>query len=619
MTTTAGLRIRHLSFLGPQKPTAAVYFGPGFNVLYGASDTGKSFVADAIDFMLGGKGPLRDIPEREGYDRVLLGLETLDGKAFTIHRSTSGGGFKLFDGLHVDTVPEQGGTELREQHSDRRDDNLSKYLLQQVGLTDRRIRRNRANDTNSLSFRNLARLAIVDEEEIIQKRSPLSDGNVVADTPNTSTFKLLLTGVDDSALVSSSRSTPAEHSRAGQLELLDQLISDHQAQIRELSGPPKELEEQDARLENSMHSRAEQLATTEAQYRDASSKRRDLRKRLEEANERLTEIHVLLERFALLQQHYQSDIERLEGIEEAGSLFSTLSDGRCPLCGAEPAHQHKSEECEGNPEEIVKAARAEITKISLLQEDLAKTITQLKSEAKNLERRLPRLETNISELSSFIESQVSPNLRAMRQTYSELADKRAEVREALGLYRTLKDLQDRKAILEAEEQKAGGGNADTDLPSSSIDRFSTVVLDLLKQWHFPNVQRVHFDQRMRDLVIDGKNRIAFGKGLRAITQSAFSIGLLQYCRKQDTPHPGFVLLDSPLLSYKEPDGDDDDLRHTDLKQPFYHYLQGIDDDQQVIIIENTDPPADVQALPQAIKFTGNPDEGRAGLFDTSRS
>ena len=52
MTTTAGLQIRHLSFLGPQKPVAAVHFGPGFNVLYGASDTGKSFVADAIDFML---------------------------------------------------------------------------------------------------------------------------------------------------------------------------------------------------------------------------------------------------------------------------------------------------------------------------------------------------------------------------------------------------------------------------------------------------------------------------------------------------------------------------------------------------------------------------------------
>ena len=75
-----------------------------------------------------------------------------------------------------------------------------------------------------------------------------------------------------------------------------------------------------------------------------------------------------------------------------------------------------------------------------------------------------------------------------------------------------------------------------------------------------------------------------------------------------------MILDSPLLSYKEPDGQDDDLRHTDLKQRFYHYLQSTPDDQQVIIVENTDPPADVQSLPQALKFSGTPDDGRVGLF-----
>jgi hypothetical protein len=614
MTTVLGLRIRHLSFLGPHRPPATIQFGPGFNVLYGASDTGKSFVVDAIDFMLGGKGPLRDIPEREGYDRILLGVENLNGKTFTIHRSTAGGLFTLFDGLHVDAVPADKGTELHEAHRDNRDDNLSRFLLAEVGLLDKRIRRNRANDTNSLSFRNVVRLAIVDEEEIIQKRSPLSDGNLVADTANTSTFKLLLTGVDDSSLTSSTRSTSAEQSRIGQLELLDQLIAEQQAQIRELSGPPKDLEDQDQRLDQTLQTRAVQLATTETQYREALAKRRDFRKRQQEAEERLVEIQVLLERFALLQRHYGSDVQRLEGIEEAGTLFSSLSDGACPLCGAEPTHQHKSEHCEGNPEEVVFAAQAELGKISVLQEDLSKTIDQLEKESRSLERRLPNLEGSIAELSVFIESQISPNLRSMRQSYSEIADKKAEVREALGLYRTFKDLQDRKAALEAQVKNSGGDTADSDLPSSSIHRFSNVVLEMLKEWHFPNVQNVHFDQRQRDLVIDGKNRTSFGKGLRAITQSAFSIGLLQYCRQQSTPHPGFVILDSPLLSYKEPDGQDDDLRHTDLKQRFYHYLQSIPDDQQVIIVENTDPPADVQSLPQALKFTGTPDDGRAGLF-----
>jgi len=109
-------------------------FGLAANVLYGASDTGKSFVLDSIDFMLGGKGPLRDIPEREGYDRILLGMQLTTGEAFTLHRSAAGGGFLLFKGLH-ESKPPEGGTELREQHDERRDDNLSRFLQNAFAAT----------------------------------------------------------------------------------------------------------------------------------------------------------------------------------------------------------------------------------------------------------------------------------------------------------------------------------------------------------------------------------------------------------------------------------------------------------------------------------------------------
>ena len=59
-----GLRLCHLVFHGPDRPAAGIEFGPGLNVLYGASESGKSFAVEAIDFMLGGKLPLRDLPER---------------------------------------------------------------------------------------------------------------------------------------------------------------------------------------------------------------------------------------------------------------------------------------------------------------------------------------------------------------------------------------------------------------------------------------------------------------------------------------------------------------------------------------------------------------------------
>lgn len=616
---TKGLRLKSLSFHGPVRDTAIIEFGAGLNVLFGASNTGKSFIVDAIDFMLGGKGPLRDIPERVGYNQILLGVETLDDEKFTIVRSPEGGAFGLYAGLYSDTLPEGDGTTLAEAHNDKKDDNLSAFLLSRLDLAHKRVRKNKRNETQSLSFRNIARLLIINEEEIIQQRTPLSDGNVVADTTNTSVFKFMLTGVDDSALASAQPRSPEEQSRGAQIELLDQLIEGYQRQVKELAGQKDELEEQREKLAHSMTAQGEMLAVSEAAFKDAATRRRDLAKRVEEGRNRLTEITALLERFTLLEAHYRSDVERLQGIEEAGSLFGALGEAVCPLCGAAPEHHRLADDCDGNIDKIVAAARAEITKIELRQAELTTTITTLRKEAVSFESRLPRLEGQLSEVSGEIDRVVAPNLRQLRTTYRQLADKDGEVREALAIHRQLGDLEERKTKLEREDEASGGSEvSDNGLSTSTADKFAGIVLDILKAWHFPEIDRLHFDMKTRDLVINGKSRISYGKGLRAITQAAFTVGLLEFCRENETPHPGFVVLDSPLLSYKAPDGSDDDLSSTDLKDQFYAHLADLKVDRQILIIENTDPPANVQALPQAMKFTGVPGSGRAGYFPPER-
>ncbi len=613
---TKGLRLRHLSFHGPVRKRVTIAFGVGLNVIYGASNTGKSFIVDAIDFMLGGKGPLRDIPERVGYDQVLLAMETLEGHKFTLVRSTAGGAFRIFDGLYYDTLPEGEGATLSDIHSERNDDNLSAYLLAKLDLAHKRVRRNKRGDTNSLSFRNLARLIIINEEEIIQQRSPLSDGNYTADPANASVFKLLLTGVDDSKLATTQPRTPEEQSRNGQLDLLDQLIESHRRQVKELAGPPDELEAQRERLGDSMRSQSELLAISETAFKDAAARRRDIARRVEEGRDRLTEITSLLNRFTLLDAHYRSDTERLRGIEEAGSLFGALGADVCPFCGSAPEH-HRQAECSLDVDKAVAAAQSEIRKIEVRQSELAETITTLRKEAVSFERRLPVLEQQLSTVSGEIDRVVAPNLRQLRTAYKQLADKDGEVREALAIYRSLSDLEQRKAALEREagpSEDSSNSLSEVDLSSATADKFSGIVLSILKDWHFPEIDRVHFEAKTRDLVINGKNRTSFGKGLRAITQAAFTVSLLQYCRQFETPHPGFVVLDSPLLSYREPEGDADDLSGTDLNTHFYGYLAGLQDDRQVLVIENTDPPANIQASTQAIKFTKIKGTGRYGFF-----
>ena len=137
---------------------------------------------------------------------------------------------------------------------------------------------------------------------------------------------------------------------------------------------------------------------------------------------------------------------------------------------------------------------------------------------------------------------------------------------------------------------------------------------MLQEWHFPNANRIFFDERKRDVRIAGKDRGSTGKGLRAITHAAVKIGLMEFCRERNLPHPGFVVLDSPLLAYWKPEGDDDDLRGTDLKEMFYRYLLGLRKDNQVIIIENEHPPDFVSGEGNVIVFTKNPNQGRYGFF-----
>jgi hypothetical protein len=133
------------------------------------------------------------------------------------------------------------------------------FVLSRINLGKKRVRRNKRGDTQSLSFRNLARLVLVNEEEIIQRRSPLSDGNYAADTANASVFKLLLTGVDDSAYAASKVDTIEQATREGQIDLLTNLIADYRKQIREMAAPPAELEDQLARLDETIASQSTQL------------------------------------------------------------------------------------------------------------------------------------------------------------------------------------------------------------------------------------------------------------------------------------------------------------------------------------------------------------------------
>lgn len=625
MTNPPGLQLRRLAFFGPDKEPAELTFGPGLNVIYGASDTGKSFVLEAIDYMLGGQTPLRDIPERVGYDQVLLSMETTAGEGFTLLRGIGSRDFRVAEGLLTGSPPPLHAPDvavLAGQHDGNRPNNVSMFLLGKIGLAGKRVFRNKRGDTNSLSFRTLAKLILVEETKIQDRLSPLSTGNPTEDTPLASTLKLLLTGVDDAnaAPLAARKSTDEERSREAQLILLGELIESYRKRLRALVNDPSELDQQMGRLDDALRQRAQVLNAAEAEYRELIGRRRQLRERYEEGLDRRDEITKLLERFALLDRHYASDAVRLRALEEGGSLFAALDRESCSLCGALPEHHRDNAGCDGDVEGVVIAARAEIAKLGALTRDLSTTIDSLRREEAGIAARLPRLEEQLAGIAERLEKEVSPRLSSLRATYTELSDKRVTLGEARSLFQTLRDAEERQQTLSASLEPANNGQTDAaraDMPTAAIVRFTRHIEELLRAWHFPDMDQVYFDAKIRDLVIGIKPRGSRGKGLRAVTYAAFTIGLLDYCRLHGLPHPGFVALDSPLLSYRDPEGEEDDLRQSDLKDRFYQHLWSIHADRQVLVFENVDPPASVRGQAQAILFSRNPQLGRYGFFPLS--
>ena len=134
------LHLRFIRFLGPTKEPSEFTFTPGLNILWGSSDTGKTFLVEAIDFMLGASAKLRDIPERVGYDRILLGITTAAGKDYTLQRSIDGGSFRRYEGLLTESpADKKAGKNLSAIHTIKNYNNLSHWLLQEIGLDKRDI------------------------------------------------------------------------------------------------------------------------------------------------------------------------------------------------------------------------------------------------------------------------------------------------------------------------------------------------------------------------------------------------------------------------------------------------------------------------------------------------
>jgi hypothetical protein len=613
---TNRLRLTHLTMTGPAVAKASVEFDAGLTVIYGASDTGKSYIAQAIDYMLGGKRLMDEVPEADGYTQVMLGLILPDGSPVTFVRSVTGGRFNVyFSELHDAPA---GPPDQSLSVSSRAKDNLSQYLLGRLGIVDAQIRKNAQNQCQRLSFRNIARLCVIDETSMQSKVSPTLSGQFVTETAEKSVFKFLVEGTDDGEIAATEESADQRKVSKGKADLLTQVIADLEALVTD-SPELQQLIDQHARVRAALDSHSDSVSEIIARRDQLVRERDSIRSSIEKDHVKLSEVENMFARFSLLRQQYESDLARLEMVAEAGDLLGYFDRGICVFCGAALEDQRMpSMHVASEATELSIAIMAERTKTEALHADLATTLTDVQRQAEDLRSSLrdaSRAADSVEEALAAVQQELAPK----NELLSQLLDTRSNIEHAIGVYEQIDRMHSLREELLPDEVpillKA------TQPMSGTLTRLSGSISPLLSEWGVPDGHPVDFDLDEYDLIAAGRPRRSRGKGVRAILHAAYTLGLAEYCDAAGLPHPGFVVLDSPLITYRGPEGtlplifmdDDDEHVSASVAVAFFRYLAR-SHRGQVVVLENTDPPDDISGQAKILFFTGRTDVGRYGFF-----
>ncbi|MCR8715075.1 hypothetical protein [Stenotrophomonas indicatrix] len=615
-----GIRLRHLAFTGPSVEPAELIFDDGLNIIYGASNTGKSLASKAILFTIGASTKLPEIQEIAVYDGVWLGV-TLAGQGdFTLYRAKRGGPLTLYKGL-CKAAPSGVGEVLRQAHDKKRIDTISYRILDAIGLANKQVVRDGNGKKESLSIRLLSKYAVVGEQDIMSESSPVYlSGSPPERTFELNLFKLLLTGKDDSAVVTVQKETERKVAKAAKIELVDELLA--QLDVELGKEPPSETESrgQLERLEQNADGLQSSLQSAQSQLDGLVIERRTKIHQERTLQERRGELELTLQRFAKLRAVYSSDLDRLHSIEEGGYVLAAIAGRDCMVCGASPdAQKHSPAADEVSMAQM--AAAAEARKIEREQLELVQVVLSLEAESVILTKTIDELTKQASELDSAIQD-LRPREASLRESYELYNSKRSNILKILDLYQRREKLTTRRAEIGAISTKRESDPAPVGPDSTTMFDFGETVKAVLKAWKFPDADRVQFDGRAYDISVAGKSRAANGKGVRAILHAAFNVAVVVHCIENNLPHLGFLVLDTPLLTYREPLNsrhgdlaeDEAELKGTLLAEHFYRHLASLKDHLQVIVIENSDPPTAISGLARIETFTGGQGDVRAGLL-----
>jgi len=591
------LTLDKLVFTSPTEPDAIIDFDSLSHLIFGPTDSGKSFIVEAIQLALGGNNKLRDIGYSEPYTLLYLHVKIVEtGQKYTFLRG----------------LTDMSETVYREHVLSNIDDGLDttiQSMIQKHSNSEGRQILTKAGTLGNLTAADLRRLSLFDEIATLNL-VPFEGVDTNRKVRNRSALSLTLSGKDDSQLKLAPKTDDINKSK-GKVEILLEQIEDINQTL------PKKMVQDEVKkalqsVENKLQETNNFLGDNKIELNELKLKEYEQRELINELSMSKSSFNEAIQRFLILKDKYKSDIQRLEALQYASILVPSFEEEPCPMCKSLSINDHH----DVNYHEIASAAKGEINKIKILELGLIESITEIEDESISIDIDLEIEKKLLSELEEEQTKLTTHSQNIFSESIEELSDRKVDLiqwqRDFDKLNQLSKRLEDAKANSKRQKQVV-----DRDLSSSS-SALCTKVASLLEEWGVPEVSQINFNKEIIDIEINQRSRISYGKGKRGIFLSAYIIALMEIALEHGFPHLGLVVIDSPVVTYKDPkygSETSEELLDISVKDEFYNWLVVRKGLGQVIVLENEDPSKLTKPLLNYTEFVGNAGaQGRKGLF-----
>lgn len=614
------LQIRRILLRGNYTQDADISFGAGANILSGESDTGKSFLVHCLDYVLGAKVLKKKFDLMTRYTVLFVEFVNDKSEKLTLERSLSGG--HLFaHSSDIDGIRGVGRKVLSKGTGKAASEDVTSVLFPFAGIPHAQLRKNARGELLRLTIRLLIPVFLIDEKSVISDDSPITGRASFDVTARKRMLAFMLSGVDDKGLVASEKKDIAKAKLSAQLALIDKLIAPLEQRL--VSHVASEAAESVEKIGLAIAHLALALEANADEREALQTQRRIEIDAQQYAESQILAINELRTRYDLLDDRYRSDLKRLDFVAEGSHYLDSLQLVNCPCCNQPLTLAHTSDSpSQVDSATLHAAASAEAKKILALIKDLAATKQTLEARKSSHEQTLRTAESNLLDAETRLSEVLAPATKVAASEVDILVSRRLELESLLQDQTQLDNLRTMKAVIEKTSNDGGGDVIEWEsLPTKPLALLCTEVEKVLVEWKWAESCRVEFDETEFDIIVDGQSRQSHGKGVRGVLYSAFVLGLLKFCKINNRPHPGLVVIDSPLTSYKKaPKANKADVPlAAGVEAAFWQSLRSLTQDLQVIVIENKEPPQDIAMAVHYERFAG---EGavsgeRAGFIPTS--